>query len=361
MPDARPWSLNAQRSVLSRETDPVSSAAQHLIPFSHVEQLRAGREIVRQEADALLALTRRLDARFCHAVDLLLHSSGSAIVCGMGKAGLIGQKITATLSSTGTRAHFLHPAEAVHGDLGCLHREDVLIALSNSGETEELLEVVSTAGRMGLRVIAVTATDRNSLAGLSDVVLEIGRLQEACPWGLAPSTSTTAMLAVGDALALVVSQARGFTPQQFARFHPGGSLGQRLKPVTDVMRPRDQLRIADDSATVREVIATAARPGRRTGAILLVNGEGALTGLFTDSDLARLLESRQDQVLDEPVVRVMTSSPLTVSRDARFADVIDLLAEKKISEVPVIDERRQPIGLIDITDVIGWLPTDSGD
>lgn len=347
--------------IKTPKTDPVSSVAQHLIPFSHVEQLRTGREILRQEADALLTLTRRLDARFCHAVDLLLNCSGSAIVCGMGKAGLIGQKITATFSSTGTRAHFLHPAEAVHGDLGCLHREDLLIALSNSGETEELLAVAAAAGRMELRVISITATDRNTLASLSDVVIEIGRLQEACPWGLAPSTSTTAMLAVGDALALVASQARGFTPQQFARFHPGGSLGQRLKPVTDVMRPRDQLRIADDSATVREVISEAARPGRRTGAILLVRSDGSLSGLFTDSDLARLLESRQDAVLDEPVANVMTGNPLTVSRDARFSDVIDLLTERKISEIPVIDEHRQPIGLIDITDVIGWLPADSGD
>lgn len=339
----------------------MSSSAERLIPFTQVEQLRAGRAIIRQEADALVGLSRSLDAGFCVAVDLLVNMSGSAIVCGMGKAGLIGQKIAATLSSTGTRSHFLHPAEAVHGDLGCLHANDVLIAISNSGETEEVLNVIPTAKRFGLKVIAITATDQNSLASHSDVVIEIGRLREACPWGLAPSTSTTAMLAVGDALALVVSKAKGFSPQHFAKFHPGGSLGQKLKPIAEIMRPRDQLRIASDSATVREVLSQAARPGRRTGAILLVDGNESLTGLFTDSDLARLLESRQDQILDDPIATVMTAHPLTIPGEATFADVIDLLSERKISEIPVIDDRRRPIGMIDITDVIGWLPADAND
>ncbi|WP_437223996.1 KpsF/GutQ family sugar-phosphate isomerase [Planctomicrobium sp. SH661] len=337
------------------------SAAERLIPFSQFERLRAGREIVRQEAEALLEVVKRLDSGFCLAVQSVLDCSGSVIVCGMGKAGLIGQKIAATLSSTGTRAHFLHPGEAVHGDLGCLHADDILLALSNSGETEELLSILSTVKSMGVKVISITATDQNSLACKSDVVVEIGRLREACPWGLAPSTSTTAMLAVGDALALVVSQARGFGPQNFARFHPGGSLGQKLKPVVEVMRPRDQLRIAPATSTVREVFTMAARPGRRSGAVLLVDEEDSLAGIFTDSDLARLLEARNDKGLDEPIVNVMTSNPLTVRSTAVLADVIDLLAERKISELPVVDDQRRPLGLIDITDVIGWLPTDSGE
>lgn len=337
------------------------TAAERLIPFSQFERLRAGREIIRQEAEALLGVMKRLDSGFCLAVQMLLDCPGSVIVCGMGKAGLIGQKITATLSSTGTRAHFLHPAEAVHGDLGCLHASDVMLALSNSGETEEILAILGTIRAMGIKVIAITANDQNSLAQRADIVVEIGRLQEACPWGLAPSTSTTAMLAVGDALALVTSQARGFSPSHFATFHPGGSLGQKLKPVTEIMRPRDQLRIASANATVREVFTQAARPGRRTGAVLLVNEDQSLAGIFTDSDLARLLETRNDQGLDQPIINVMTAHPLTIRSTAVLADVIDLLAERKISELPVVDDRRIPLGLIDITDVIGWLPKESGD
>lgn len=335
------------------------TAAERLIPFSQFERLRAGREIIRQEAEALLDVVKRLDSGFCLAVQMMLDCPGNVIVCGMGKAGLIGQKITATLSSTGTRSHFLHPAEAVHGDLGCLHASDILLALSNSGETEEILSILGTVKSLGVKIIAITATDQNSLAQQADVVVEIGRLREACPWGLAPSTSTTAMLAVGDALALVVSQARGFSPANFAIFHPGGSLGQKLKPVTEIMRPRDQLRIASASATVREVFTQAARPGRRTGAVLLLDDDQTLAGIFTDSDLARLLEARNDHGLDEPIVNVMTARPLTVRAGAVLADVIDLLAERKISELPVVDENRVPIGLIDITDIIGWVPKES--
>ncbi|WP_437206556.1 KpsF/GutQ family sugar-phosphate isomerase [Planctomicrobium sp. SH664] len=339
----------------------MSAAEKSVIPFNQMEQLRSGRGIIRQEAEALQTLSRQLDASFCVAVDMLLGCTGSVIVCGMGKAGLIGQKISATLSSTGTRAHFLHPAEAVHGDLGSLHANDILLALSNSGETEEILAILPTIRSMGVRIIAITATDQNSLASHSDVVIEIGPVREACPWGLAPTTSTTSMLAVGDALALVASEARGFSPQNFAKFHPGGSLGQKLKPVTQIMRPRDQLRIATDSATVREVITQAARPGRRSGAVLLMAVDQSLTGIFTDSDLARLLETRQDSVLDQPIATVMTKNPLAVRDNAIFSDVIDLLAERKISELPVVDDQRRIVGLIDITDVIGWLPTDSGD
>lgn len=337
------------------------TAAERLIPFSQFERLRSGRDIIRQEAEALLEVVKRLDSGFCLAVQAFLDCPGSVIVCGMGKAGLIGQKITATLSSTGTRSHFLHPAEAVHGDLGCLHAHDVLLALSNSGETEEILSILPTIKSLGVKVVSITATDQNSLAAKSDIVVEIGRLREACPWGLAPSTSTTAMLAVGDALALVVSQARGFSPQHFAIFHPGGSLGQKLKSVTELMRPRDQLRIARTSSTVREVFTQAARPGRRSGAVLLVDEDQSLAGIFTDSDLARLLERKNDHGLDEPIVNVMTANPLTIRSTAVLADVIDLLAERKISELPVVNDQRQPIGLIDITDVIGWLPTESGE
>jgi len=333
------------------------SAAEHLVPYSQFDQLREARDILRMEAEALLEVSRRLDAGFCAAVDLLLNCTGSVIVCGMGKAGLIGQKLTATLSSTGTRAHFMHPAEAVHGDLGCLHAQDVLLALSNSGETDEISALIPTAKRLGIPIIAMTASDRSTLGQAADVRILLGRLKEAGPWGLAPSTSTTAMLAVGDALALVVARQRGFTPQQFAVFHPAGSLGRQLKRVTEIMRPREALRLAQASQTVREVFVTAPRPGRRAGAVLLLDDEGSLAGLFTDSDLARLMEQRRDSALDRPISEVMTVNPLTLKTTAMFADVVALLSERKISEIPVVDEQGVPAGMIDITDVIGWLPS----
>lgn len=336
------------------------SAAPQCVPFTQFEQLRVGREIVRREAEALQNLAARLDASFCAGVDLLLNCQGSVIVTGMGKAGLIGTKIAATLSSTGTRAHFLHPAEAVHGDLGCLHASDVLLALSNSGETEEISQILPTVARLGVPIVAISSSDHNTLAAHADVTITYGRVREACAWGLAPSTSTTAMLAVGDALALVVSQARGFTPEKFAVFHPAGSLGRQLKTVAELMRPLEQLRMAHVGTSVREVFATAARDGRRSGAILLTDDEHRLAGLFTDSDLARLLEQRRDDAFDRPIADVMTADPLTVRPQSTFAQVVDLLSERKISEVPVIDEDGRPVGLIDITDVIGWMPHESG-
>jgi arabinose-5-phosphate isomerase len=333
------------------------SAAEHLVPYSQFDQLREAREILKLESEALVEVARRLDAGFCAAVELLLTCTGSVIVCGMGKAGLVGQKITATLSSTGTRAHFLHPAEAVHGDLGCLHPQDVLLALSNSGETDEISALLPTVKQMGVPIIAITGSDRSTLGQQADIRILLGRLKEAGPWGLAPSTSTTAMLAVGDALALVVARQRGFTPQQFAVFHPAGSLGRQLKSVTEIMRPRGELRLARAVQTVREVFIATPIPGRRTGAVLLVDEDGALAGLFTDSDLARLMEQRRDEALDRPIAEVMTARPLTLPVTAMFSDIVALLSERKISEIPVVDHDGVPVGLIDITDVIGWLPT----
>ena len=333
------------------------SAVEQLIPFARFDQLREAREILKLESDALSEVARRLDTGFCEAVDALLSCTGSVIVCGMGKAGLIGQKLTATFSSTGTRAHFLHPAEAVHGDLGCIHPQDILLALSNSGETEEISALLPTVKRMGVPIIAITGSDRSTLGQHADIRILLGRLQEACPWGLAPTTSTTAMLAVGDALALVVARQRGFSPQQFAVFHPAGSLGRRLKSVTEIMRPLSVLRQAQASQSVREVFVSTPVAGRRSGAVLLLDEDGTLAGIFTDSDLARLMEQRRDESLDRPIRDVMTTRPVTLPTSAMFSDVVAILSERKISEIPVVDQRSAPVGMIDITDVIGWLPT----
>lgn len=338
-----------------------SAAATRIIPHSHVEQLRQARAVLRVEADALYSMAGRLDSQFCSAVELLFHCTGHVVVTGMGKAGLIGQKISATLSSTGTQSIFLHPAEAVHGDLGCLHDDDVLLALSNSGETGELIGLLPFVQQSRIPMVAVTASAKSTLGSSADFVIELGPLGEAGLHGLAPTTSTTAMLAVGDALALVVSERKGFTPQQFAVFHPGGSLGNQLKPLSEVMRTADELRIESERATIRDVYINLHKPGRRTGAVMLVDDEGRLSGLFTDSDFARLWEQRREIQIDRPIREVMTAHPITIPATALLCEAVDILTGKKVSELPVVDDAGKPIGLIDITDVIGLLPTDTAD
>lgn len=324
-----------------------------IVSASQLAQLRDARDIVTHEAQALLALARRLDTRFCDAVDLISRCGGNVVVTGVGKAGLIGRKIAATFSSTGTRSQFLHPTEALHGDLGCVRPEDLWLILSNSGETEEICRLLPLIGDRNSAIVAVTASDASTLGSAADVTIQLGRLMEAGLHGLAPTTSTTAMLAIGDALALVLSQVREFTPKQFAAFHPGGSLGRRLTSVKDIMRHGDQVRIASDTATIREVFVTQSRPGRRTGAVMLVDSDGRLSGLFTDSDLARLLERRRDEQIDRPISEVMTARPLTVRPDAILEEVLQLLGSRHVSELPVIDSRECPVGLVDITDLIG--------
>jgi arabinose-5-phosphate isomerase len=327
-------------------------AASTSIQLSRFEQLRFGREIIRQEGEALTALAGRLHDEFCDAVELLFACQGNAIVTGMGKAGLVGQKIAATLASTGTNAHFLHPAEAIHGDLGRIHQNDLVLALSFSGESEEIVRLLPSFATMQTQLIAITGNSNNSLAQAADVVLELGPLREACPHGLAPSTSTTAMIAIGDALALVLSRMHQFAPEDFARFHPGGSLGRKLAKVEDAMRPLAECRVASELLSIREVFVMASRPGRRTGAIILTDEEGRLSGIFTDSDLAKLLETRRDSSLDEPIADLMTNNPATVVVGTRMRRAIEILGERRISELPVVNDQGKPVGLIDITDVV---------
>lgn len=333
-----------------------SAHASHAIPYPRFEQLRQARQILRQEADALLTLEAGLGTEFCEAVELLTQIDGDVVVTGIGKAGLIGQKIVATMLSTGTRARFLHPVEAFHGDLGCLSPRDAVLALSNSGETEELCRLLPHVERQSIPIVAITSTDANRLAESARVVLKLGRLREAGVFGLAPSTSTTAMLALGDALALVISRLKGFSAQDFGAYHPGGSLGRKLKSVHEIMRDADRIRVADDTQAVRDVFAGFAQTGRRTGAVILVDADGKLSGLFTDSDLARLLEQRRDDQLDRPIAEVMTAAPVTISPDATLSDAVDRLSAWRVSELPVVDADGRPIGLIDITDVIGLMP-----
>jgi len=330
-----------------------NSPTSDLGALSPLEQIRYARDIIRLEGQALLALATRLDTYFSRAVECLYRCQTSVIVTGMGKAGLIGQKIAATLSSTGTRGHFLHPAEAFHGDLGRIHRDDIVLVLSQSGETEEITRLLPPLSALGVTIIAITAQHNSTLGRAATVVLALGPLKEACGLGLAPSTSTTAMLALGDALALVVSRMRAFGPEDFARFHPGGSLGRKLSKVEDHMRQLAQCRVSKDDVSLRNVLAAPSPAGRRSGAILLLDAAGKLSGIFTDSDLARLFESRRDAALDEPIHHVMTARPITVPAASMVSDAMAIMAERKLSELPIVDDDGRPVGLLDITDLVG--------
>lgn len=314
--------------------------------------LELARSVLRQEADAIEQLVHRLDESFTDAINLMLQCRGSVIVTGMGKAGLIGQKIAATMASTGSPSHFMHPAEAIHGDLGRVRADDVVLVLSFSGETEEITRLLPHLDRLKCRVIAMTALSDSSLGRFADCTLQLGTMREADPLRLAPSTSTTAMLALGDALALAMANERQFEPEDFAQFHPGGSLGRKLAKVEEVMRLTDDCRVALLSLTVREVLVDVGQPGRRSGAIMLVDRSGVLRGIFTDSDFARLFEERCEHALDEPIANVMTAAPKTIQVGAMLTEAIRILAELKISELPVVDKLGRPQGLIDITDVV---------
>jgi arabinose-5-phosphate isomerase len=328
-----------------------------LSPF---EQLRLARQIIEQESRTLSDVAQRLDSQFCRAVDYLYACRGSVIVCGMGKAGLVGQKIMATLGSTGTPSHYLHPAEAVHGDLGRVQPDDVMLILSQSGETEEIVRILPSLVEFGIPILAMTARADSKLGTAATVVLELGPLDEACPLGLAPTTSTTAMLALGDALALVTSRMRNFAREDFARSHPAGSLGRKLSKVDHHLRPLARCRVASEEKTVRQVFVDLSVPGRRTGAVMLVDGEGKLSGIFTDSDLARLFEHRREDALDRPIREVMTARPVTVRMGAKMIDAVAAMAQRKISELPVVDAEGRPVGLIDVTDVVGMFPEVDG-
>jgi arabinose-5-phosphate isomerase len=335
-----------------------TDAAVPLGQFSPIEQLRYAREIIQLEAQALTKLSARLDTSFCEATRMLHECRGCVVVTGMGKAGIVGQKISATLASTGTRSIFLHPAEAVHGDLGRVHPDDVVLVISQSGETEEIVRLLPALDDLQVNIIAITSRETSTLGRAASVTLELGPLREACALGLAPSTSTTAMLALGDALALVTSRVIQFGRDDFYRLHPAGSLGRKLSKVEDHMRPLEECRVTGDQQTVREVFATLSRPGRRSGAIMLTGEDERLTGLFTDSDLARLFEARRDDAFDRPIHEVMTPRPRSVQLGSVMSDSVGIMAEMKISELPVVNSLGQPVGLLDITDVVSLSPAE---
>ena len=347
-------------TLSSRNADSLSQAPD----ASSSPWLAWGREVLKIESESIRQLADRLDGQFLGACQQLINgvsNSQQVIVTGMGKAGLVGQKVTATLASTGTQAQFLHPSEAIHGDLGKVSAGDTVLAFSNSGETEEVVRLLPSFRDLGAELIAVTATESSTLGRFARWVLSIGKLEEACPLGLAPSATTAAMIALGDALALVVSRARGFASADFARYHPGGALGRKLARVEDVMRPIHECRVALETLLLSEVLTVQSHLQRRTGATMLVDESGRLTGLFTDSDLVRRIARGETLPLDAPVSEVMTPAPKSAPTGCRMAVALEILAKHKISELPIIDDSGRPQGLIDVTDVVELLPQNETD
>ncbi|QDU64949.1 KpsF/GutQ family sugar-phosphate isomerase [Engelhardtia mirabilis] len=310
-------------------------------------------EVIRTEAEAITRLTDRLGSDFVQAVHLILGCKGMVVVTGMGKAGLVGAKLSATMASTGTPSLTLHPGEALHGDLGRIRADDVVVALSNSGETAEIKALIPAARRIGANLVAITESRESTLGQRSDCVLELGPVGEACPLGLAPTASTSAMMAIGDALAMVVAKARGFSREDYARFHPAGALGRKLLRVAEVMRSGDQLPLIKESATLSEALELASQvPGRHPGATLVVGDEGQMVGIFTDGDLRRLLLAAGGPPGAEPIAAHMGRNPKSVHPDQLVEEAMHLIHEYKVDQLPVLDDDRRPVGLLDVQDVL---------
>lgn len=319
--------------------------------------LDAAAEVLRAEARAVTNAADQLDASFAAAVRAVLACRGTVITSGMGKSGLVAQKLSATLASTGTPSHFLHPSEAMHGDIGRIRAGDLLIALSYGGNTEDLLALAALVRQDGVPIVSITGPRKTHLASLAGVSLCVGDVTEACPHNLAPTASTTAMLALGDALALAVSGARAFSADDFHKRHPGGHLGRQLMPIVDVLRFRadENLPLLAASLTVAQVLDAASKASgapRRAGAVLLVDPAGALAGIFTDGDLRRLLVHQGAAGLDRPIAEVMTVRPRCLTDDALVRDAVQMMRELRVDEIPVVDATGAPVGLVDVQDLV---------
>lgn len=313
--------------------------------------LAAARKVLEIEAQTIGGLVSRVDERFSQAVDLLFDCRGRVVVAGMGKSGLIGQKISATLSSTGTASYFLHPAEALHGDLGRLVRDDVLLALSSTGETAELLRLLETLKRLAIPIIAITGDAASTLARASAVVIDAAVPREACPLGLAPTASTTAMLALGDALAMALVEKRGFDAEDYAALHPAGGLGLKLRRVENLMHSGDEIPRVSAPAPLAEVIYEISRKG--LGHAVVTDQSGLLEGFISDGDLRRFFERKGDRALAFTARDCMTRSPLTIGRKTLASEALALMEARKITALPVVDAAGRVEGALHIHDILG--------
>lgn len=312
--------------------------------------LDKAKEVFQIEAQAILKLGENLDQGFIQAVETILACKGRVVVTGMGKSGLIGRKIAATLASTGTPAFFLHPAEGIHGDLGMVTRQDVVIAISNSGETEEIVNILPVLKRIGSTVIALTGKKESTLAKNSEIFLSVGIEKEACPLGLAPTASTTATLAMGDALAIVLLEARNFRPEDFALFHPGGSLGRRLLlTVGDLMHGGEEIPLVQSGRKVKEALFEIT--AKKLGAVSVIDEKGYLLGIVTDGDIRRHLE-QDEKLLEKEVSEIMTEGPKTIGSGRLAAQALKLMEDQSITVLPVVDDQQKIIGMIHLHNLL---------
>lgn len=312
------------------------------------------RQVIETEAAAVGRMAPAVDEAFERAVRVIAACPASLLTCGIGKAGHVARKVSATFSSTGTPSHYLNPAEAVHGDLGSVRAGDVVLVFSYSGESDEILRMLSILKKLDHPVIAITKSRSSGLGRFADHVIAMGPVEEACPLGLAPSASTTAMLALGDALALTVMKLRDFTAEDFAVFHPGGQLGRKLIRVAEAMtfKAGENLPLATDDLTVGEVLSRVSKIKRRSGAVILVSpGDGKISGIFSDGDLRRLVTS-DPQALARRIADVMTRNPKRIRGDRLASEAMALMHAHRFDEVPVVDEDDRPIGLIDVQDLV---------
>ncbi len=318
------------------------------------DYLRQAREVLLLEAECVKRQAEILGEDFVKAVEMIIQCRGRVVVTGMGKSGLVGRKISATLASTGTPSFFLHPGEAIHGDLGMVTPSDIVIAISQSGEVDEVLAILPTLKILGTPIISITGSKTSSLAENSDLVIVVEVEKEACPLGLAPTASTTATLALGDALAVVLLQARNFKPEDFALYHPGGALGRRLLlTVEKLMHTGERNPIISKDREVRDALIVMTTHGNH-GAAVIVDENGVLTGIITDGDLRRILNKYREP-LNLPIEQVMTHNPRTIAKDKLAAEAMHIMEEKKITVLPVVDSGGHPIGIIHLHDIIQGL------
>ena len=311
------------------------------------------RQVIKAEAEAIDSVTPIVDTSFARAADMIYSCTGSCIVSGIGKAGIIGQKISATMASTGTPSHFLHPAEAIHGDLGRLRKNDIVIVLSYGGETDEVTRLINLVKQLEIKLIAITGDSDSTLSKYADVMLCMGQINEACPLGVAPSVSTACMLAIGDALAFTVMKARNFSVEDYVRFHPGGSLGAKLMTVEQSMmfRPGEKLPIAQSTDTVGQLLEKTSDV-KRHGAVMVVDKEGRLAGIITDADLRRLVTQQGQEAFDCKASDVMTAGCKRIRADALAAEATAIFHKYRIDDLPVVDAENKPVGLIDVQDIV---------
>lgn len=312
--------------------------------------MKQAKEVLRIEAEAVRGLIKNIDQDFERAVNLILNCDGRVVVMGMGKSGIIGKKIAATLSSTGTPAFFLHPAEGIHGDIGMITKKDLIIILSYSGETEEVGKILPLVRRMKVKLIAITGQKNSTLTKYSNVILNVAVDKEACPYNIIPTSSTTAMLSMGDALAICVFNKKGLSREDFALFHPGGNIGKRLLKVEKIMRKGKDNPIIEEKKSIKDALFVMT--AGRLGAVSVVNRKGEIIGFFTDGDLRRHLQKEGKNILDKKISEIMTRNPTTITADFLASEAVTILQEKNFDNIPVVDKDNRPIGIIDERDLL---------